>query len=228
MIDQVVKQKKIFTEGEGDSWFDRNSTINMEERISEDLILRELGRLNFSGASCLEIGCADGWRLAEIRSRYNWQCFGIDPSNKAIMKGARQYDNISLVQGTADSLPYDDQSMSVVVIGFCLYLCDRDELFKISSEIDRVLIDGGLILILDFYSEIPYRNSYSHLEGIYSYKMDYSKLFLWNPAYQLVSKFVSSHGFETVVKDKDERIMISSIRKSLLDAYSETPNYNYE
>ncbi len=228
MIDQVVKQKKIFTDGEGDSWFDRNSKINMEDRISKDLILKELDRLNFSGTSCLEIGCAEGWRLAEIRSRYSWQCFGIEPSIKAIMKGSRKYDNINLVQGTADSLPYADQSMSVVIVGFCLYLCDRDELFKISSEIDRVLIDGGLIVILDFYSEIPYRNSYSHLDGVYSYKMDYSKLFLWNPAYQLLSKIVSSHKFETVVKDKDERVMMCSLRKSLLDAYSESPNYNYE
>jgi ubiquinone/menaquinone biosynthesis C-methylase UbiE len=228
MIDQTVKQKEIFKSCEGDSWFNRNSELNIQDRIDHDLILKELDRLKLDADTCLEIGCAEGWRLDEINKRYNWTCFGIDPSSKAILSGSTSYENINLKQATADLLPYSDKSMSVIIIGFCLYLCDRDELFKISCEVDRVLEDGGVIVILDFYSESPYRNKYVHKDNIFSYKMDYSKLFTWNPIYQVVSKVISSHSYEKIVVNKDERIAICSLRKSLLDSYSETPSFIHD
>lgn len=220
-----AKQKDVFTTSEGDQWFNRNSHLDYEKRCQSDPILIELERLGININSCLEIGCADGWRLNAINNKYAASCYGIEPSEKAVNTGLKAYENLNLITGTADQLPYDNESMDVVLIGFCLYLCDREDLFRIASEVDRVLKDDGMIIILDFYSEIPYRNKYSHLEGMYSYKMDNSKLFTWNPSYQLISQVITSHSHEVVVKDKDERIVIQTIRKSLLDAYSEKPVY---
>ena len=86
------------------------------------------------------------------------------------------------MQGTADRLPYRDGLFDVVVFGFCLYLCDREDLFRIASEADRVLNDQGWLIIHDFYSPVPTRRDYHHKTGIYSYKMDYKTLFEWHPS----------------------------------------------
>ncbi len=219
------KQKHIFSSSEGDQWFDRNSHLDYDNRCDHDPILIELTRLNVPINNCLEIGCSDGWRLNAIHRKYGSNCYGIDPSKKAIDRGNEKYKNLDLNTGTAELLAYDDSSMDLIVIGFCLYLCDRDDLFKIACEVDRVLKDKGMIIILDFYSEIPYRNKYSHIEGMFSYKMDNSRLFLWNPAYQLISQVITSHSHESIVTDKDERIVTQTIRKSMVDAYAEKPNY---
>lgn len=221
-------QKKTFEQGEGDNWFERNLGLDIGLRQKNDPIIQELARLNVEFDQCLEIGCADGWRLDFINKQYSCSCFGIDPSEKAVRAGSNIYPNINLIEGTADNLPYENTSMDIVILGFCLYLCDRKDLFKIAYEVDRVLSEDGLLVILDFYSEIPYKNKYGHLSSIYSYKMDYSKLFTSNPIYQIVSFFTSSHSHEKVVKKKDERISLHVLRKSISDSYSITPEFRYE
>jgi len=74
----------------------------------------------------------------------------LEPSNEAV------YQAISLGLdarvGTADVIPFQDKSFDIVIFGFCLYLCDRDDLFKIAAEADRVLKTPGWLLIKDFYS----------------------------------------------------------------------------
>lgn len=225
MTNLDVNQKQAFISGEGDCWYERNLHLDLNERINSDLILKDIERLNLSVKKCLEIGCAEGWRLAELNKRYACQCFGIDPSKKAIESGSAMYPELTLKQGTADVLPYTDQTMDLVIVGFCLYLCDRNELFKIASEIDRVLSNEGVLIVLDFYSEQPYKNDYTHFNGIKSYKMDYIKMFTWNPIYQIISNIVTDHDGNGIVIEKNERISLFSLRKSMKDAYSEKPKF---
>jgi len=218
-------QKEIFLSGEGDSWFDRNKFLDIDDRINNDLILNEISRLEIKPKRILEVGCAEGWRLNELSKRYSCECVGFDPSSKAILIGRDLYPNVRLEVGTADIISEEDESVDLLIIGFCLYLCDRNDLFSIAREVDRVLENKGLIIILDFYSEIPYKNKYTHKDGIYAFKMDYASMFKWNPFYSVVSTVISSHGMEKIVGNKDERICISSLRKSIDDAYTVKPDY---
>lgn len=218
-------QRNIFLDGEGDSWFDRNNNLDMNTRIKDDLILKEIGRLNIQPSSVLEVGCAEGWRLNVISENLKSECTGFDPSKKAIMAGQKLYPKINLGVGTAENIEMEDNSVELVILGFCLYLCDRNELFDIAKEVDRVLCDQGLIIILDFYSESAYKNEYSHKKGVFAYKMDYTKMFTWNPIYSMISTTISSHSMERVVKDKDERICVSTLIKSNNDAYMAKPEY---
>ena len=218
-------QKKVFLEGEGDRWFDRNDGLDMNARIKQDLILNEIERLKIQSKSVLEVGCAEGWRLNVISEKINSKCTGFDPSRKAIQVGKELYTNVNLEVGTAENIDMKESSVDLVILGFCLYLCDRDELFNIAKEVDRVLCDKGLIIILDFYSESAYKNEYSHKDGVYTYKMDYTKMFTWNPVYSLISNVVSSHSMETIVHEKDERISVSTLMKSQSDAYMKRPEF---
>ncbi len=221
-----LDQKEVFSSGEGDAWFERNSNLDMDERISRDLILSEIKKLNIRPENTLEVGCAEGWRINVVQHTYGSDCYGVDPSTAAIHKGRNLYPELNLKVGTAEKLEFPDKSMDLCIVGFCLYLCDRKDLFKIAQEIDRVLNEGGLIVILDFYSESPYRNEYSHKLGVYSYKMDYSKMFLWNPCYQMVSQRITSLELDELVTDRDERISITCLRKSSSDAFMTKPVFN--
>lgn len=101
-----------------------------------------------------------------------------------------------------------------MIIGFCLYLVDREDLFKIAYKIDRVLKINGTIIILDFFPEHNYFNNYAYDERIKSFKMDYSKLFLWNPAYSSVFFNSFSHFSNAFCNIEDERIAISVLQKT--------------
>ena len=129
-----MKQKEIFLQSEGDAWFIRNQQgVATRKLPDDDLILREI--LDIHGQSGgggrlkgLEIGCGDGTRLAWLKNNLNADCYGIEPSIKSVAAACAK--GINVTQGTADILPFADQSFDIVIFGFCLYLCDREDLFS--------------------------------------------------------------------------------------------------
>jgi len=119
-----------------------------------------------------------------------------------------------LMQATADNIPFENNRFDLVIFGFCLYLCDRKDLFKIAYEVDRVLADGGELAILDFSPAFPYRNPYSHQPGIFSYKMAYADLFTWNPAYFPIYQHVFVSPPENM-EQVDERMSVVFLSKQM-------------
>lgn len=220
-----MEQKEIFRDGEGDSYFARNreKLAAAAARAAADPVLEVLRRRGVRPRTALEIGCSNGWRLEALRRESGTRCHGIDPSPQAVAEGTAAYPHLSLAEGTADRLAFPDGMFDLVVFGFCLYLCDRQDLFRIAAEADRVLVEGGSLAILDFYPPFPYRNSYAHRPGLSSYKMDYSSLFRWNPAYTLVSQAVFASPEVADPVAPDERHAVSLLRKDSRDAYPEAP-----
>ncbi len=78
-----------------------------------------------------------------------------------------------------------------------------------------MLADGGFILIKDFCPPLSYRNSYGHKEGLFSFKMDYGKMFTWNPAYQIVHFQRIAHTTKGNRFEPDEQIAMQLIRKDM-------------
>ncbi len=213
-------QKDVFLNSEGDSWYDRNATACSDQKNnSSDKILDLIKQYKIEPENLLEIGCSDGWRLNLLSEQLNSQCFGIEPSAKAVKKGNSSNGTINIIQGTADNLPYEDNIFDLLIYGFCLYLCDREDLFKIVYEGDRVLRDGGHIIIQDFSPPQSYKNKYLHQSGIFSYKMDYSQIFLWNPDYFQISSNLFSHFDSKGIEDPDERMSIELLQKNREYAY---------
>ena len=211
-------QKKIFLDEEGDQWFLRNQqVIQSIKSPKDDFILNELldiygySESSMSKIKVLEIGCGNGSRLAWLKNNLGADVFGIEPSDKAaeaaILNGVRAQ------KGTADKLPFDDNFFDVVIFGFCLYLCDREDLFSISSEANRVLRSPGWLLILDFFSKSFETNEYHHKKGLKSFKMDYRSLFSWHPFFDCISHKVRQHSIKTYTDNKKEWISISVLRK---------------
>jgi len=218
-----MNQKEDFLNFGGDDYYNRNKELISAENNENDEIINIIKSIKLKPKCILEIGCANGFRLHLLNKIFNAKCYGLDPSQEAITEGQDKFKNIFLKKGTADMLPFQNEEFDLVIFGFCLYLCDRKDLFKIVYEADKALKDGGCIAIKDFYPPFAYKNKYKYNQNIYSYKMDYSKLFTCNPAYTLISQTVFTHnGF----KDRnlpDERLAITILQKNIINAYPEEP-----
>jgi SAM-dependent methyltransferase len=214
-----VLQKTVLAESEGDAWLVRNRA-RLRELASgdQDPVVRLLREQNVHAKRVLEIGCSNGWRLDVLCKAIGCSGAGIDPSEQATGEGRQLYPDLELVRGAADALPFESGRFDLVVYGFCLYLCDRGDLFRIVAEGDRVLADGGHLVIYDFLAEVPHRRSYHHDQRLVSYKMNNPTLFLANPAYRSVTQ----HAFGTdggAATSDDDRVAVTLLKKNLADAY---------
>jgi ubiquinone/menaquinone biosynthesis C-methylase UbiE len=220
-----MSQRDVFLDSEGDSYHRRNKDklVRLDEMAANDHVLVSLSALPLEIESVLEVGCSNGWRLEALRRRYGARCCGVDPSSEAIAEGTGLFPGISLRTGTADRLPFDDSTFDLVIFGFCLYLCDREDLFRIASEGDRVSKGRAHVVVLDFFPPFAYRNEYGHHQGLYSFKMNYSGMFLWNPAYTLLSQVVFTHQGMAQLDDPNERISVAVLRKNTERAYPDSP-----
>lgn len=181
-----MNQKQAFLDSEGDAWWARNRDAVRYDK--HDPVVRAVRDLPMEPASILEIGCANGGRLECLRQQTDARVAGVDPSNLALAEGRSRYPQVMLFRGTAEDLPLEMTGWDVVVFGFCLYLVDRGDLFKVAAEADRMLSANGYLIIYDFCPRDPWSLPYHHVEGIRSYKMDYSKLFTASPSYREVSR----------------------------------------
>lgn len=219
-----VDQKRAFLREEGDAFFERNrAALTRDERLAgADPVLKLVSEWKPFPSRVLEIGCANGWRLNRLRALGAVQLHGIDPAPAAVAAGRSAFPEVSLEVGTADQLPFPNDSFDLVVFGFCLYLCDPADHFRIVAEADRVLGSPGQLCLLDFDPLVPYRNPYAHKPGLYSYKMDFSSLFLAHPHYQLREKRVTSHDGGAPACP-DDRIAITWLTKDSRTGWPENP-----
>lgn len=174
-----MKQSEIFLAGEAQKWDERNRDKLPPEH---DPVLEALAATDLKPGRVLEVGCGNGWRLKKLNEIYGCYYWGIDP-----LGIPKQIDDPRFLKGTASNLMFFPiPNFDLVIYGFCLYLCDPDDYFKIAAEGDRVLADGGHIIIYDFFANPPYKTPYKHKDGVFSHKMDFSSLWSWHPAYNAV------------------------------------------
>ena len=219
----MQSQKDIFLTSEGNEWFLRNKENYNRTNAQESLLIKSLLSIEAAPTNILEIGCSNGIRLNDLRNTFGSECHGIDPSSIAIEEGKISFPPLKLQVGTADSLPFADTTFDLIVFGFCLYLCDRKDLFKIAAEADRCLSNGGLIAILDFRPPFAYKNGYAHKKGLFSYKMNYANMFSWNPAYNEVYFIVSSHAGISERDIPDQKVAVTILSKNEEFAYPTEP-----
>ncbi|MET4371931.1 SAM-dependent methyltransferase [Bradyrhizobium sp. LB12.1] len=210
-------QKDIFLGSEGDAWYARNQE-NLHGS-GQEIVLTTLQEVGVLPTSVLEIGCANGYRIAGICNQFGARGFGIEPSSKAVADGRSRYPSLSLEVGTADRLPFADNHFDLVIFGFCLYLVDPRLHLRCVAEADRVLADGGLLAIYDFIEPVPYHNPYIHLQGVRSHKMEFSRYFLASPAYRLLRRTMSA----AAVPKPDLSAGVDLLSKNFTSAFPPNP-----
>ena len=195
-------QELIFLRSEGDRWYERNK--DKPWNYDTDPVIADIKRhLSLSNSvNIVEFGSGRGHRIGLLKQETSGTCIGIDPSEAANKSASFLYPDVRFLKGTA-GYRYLDIPFELVIFGFCLYLSDRGSLTSIISIGDGALKDGGHLIIHDFDPEYSHKVPYHHVDGLFSYKMDYSKLWLANPAYSLVSKTVIDDGTAVWVLKKD-------------------------
>ncbi len=189
-------------EGEGDAFWARN---RLKPRLP-DPVIDAIQKIEITPTKVLEIGCGDGWRLEALRGLYpNLEPFGVELSREATTRAQER----SLF--VWKELPRRKGFYDLIVFGFCLYVFDRQDLFEWVMKTDEALLDGGHIIIHDFFPEYPYRRPYAHKEGLWSYKMDYRNLWLAHPGYREVRT--------DLFGEDDERQGVAVLKKDFANAF---------
>lgn len=212
-----LNQSKIFLESEGNNWFERNK-LTVNSKMSHhgiEIIKRTLAPYKKNINNILEIGCSNGAKLEDLCKFFSATGSGIDPSAAAIKNGNATLatHNIQLQVSTASNLSYKDSTFDLVYFGFCLYLTDRNELFKAVAEADRVLKNGGFLAMLDFDPAQRHKRAYHHKAGLFSYKTSYADFFMAGGHYYLVAKESFSHSENYFTIDSNERVSMCILYK---------------
>ena len=210
-----MSNKNIFKSNEGDRYFIRNykklNTINYETDKLQIIISKKISSIKNKKIRVLEIGCGDGGRLTHLKKKFEKvKFYGLEPSKKA---KKNNYKLNSIKIGTAEKLPFEENYFDILIFGFCLYLTDSEDLFKISSEAYRVTKKRSWIIIKDFDTEMTLFKKYKYNKNIKVRKMDYSKMFLWHPNLILYSREKYNHDGDNWTDDIDKHISIIQIRK---------------
>jgi SAM-dependent methyltransferase len=218
----MVLQDNLFSDFEGDRWFERNRRALNAFDASADLPLKLIGFYDLLPERVLEVGAANGFRLAAIHERTGAQAVAVEPSAQAVLNGKASFPFITFIRGTASAVPLRE-AFDLVIVNFVFHWVDRQSLLRAVAEVDRLVRDGGYLLIGDFYPANLLQIHYHHLENekVYTYKQNYAATFLASGLYHPVSLLTAHHATKELQGRvaESERVGAWLLRKELHDHY---------
>lgn len=219
-------QDQVFVAGEADRWFLRNRRELSLEHARVDPVVRALDLFAVAPHSVLEVGAANGWRLAALAQRGAKRLVAVEPSGEAIAEGRVRFPGVEFRQGVLTNLPIAESELfDLVIVSFVLHWVDRRTLFRSVAEIDRAVADGGMIAIADFSPDRPARVPYHHLPDarMYTFKQDYAAMFVASATYRAMAWFTFDHASHDLRVDvpTSDRCAVVLLAKSLADYYEE-------
>lgn len=147
----------------GDGVFDLYRLYIHQER--QDVLLRffrEIGLNSLKSLRILDIGCGSGGHLRRMvdYGAEPGNCFGIDPCSKSVVAGRELNPDITLLQGSAEHLPFSNNDFDLV-FQFTVFtsILDPEVRKAIAAEIFRVLRPGGYFIWYDFAYSNPKNTS---------------------------------------------------------------------
>ncbi len=108
----------------------------------------------------LDVGCGTGNYAAALTAATSCRISGLDPSARMLDRAREAAGWESLLQGSAEHLPFADHSFDVVMTTDVIHhIRDRDVYFR---EANRVLKPGGhIVTVTDSHDDIPRRRPLS-------------------------------------------------------------------
>src|SRR3990170_3003377 len=221
-----ASQDGIFAEFEGDRWFGRNREALERFDPQDDPPLRLMDLYGLRPRRVLEVGAANGLRLATIARQGGVRAVAVEPSAQAVTDGRARFPEVEFVRGEAHAVPLD-ASFDLIIANFVFHWIDRARLLGSVAEIDRLLEDGGFLMIGDFCPPHPTRVAYHHLpeHRVYTYKQDYAAPFLASGLYLPVGFLAGDHASKRLLPAvaADSKAGVWLLRKSLSDGYADRP-----
>jgi SAM-dependent methyltransferase len=220
-----LSQSEVFARSECDRWFARNKSALEQVDLDNDFPLKIMELYRLRPRRVLEIAAANGYRLAAIARRTGAEAVAVELSAAAVSDGKAKFPEVEFVHAAAHAIPLDEPFDLVIVNGL-FYVVDRTELLRSIAEIDRLVADGGFLILGDFLPANLLKVRYHHVpQGeIYSYKQDYSAAFLASGLYHPVSLLTGdSHSRDLNPEAREnDRFCVWLLRKMLHDHYAES------
>ena len=129
--------------------------------------LVELARLA-PGESVLDVGCGTGTLALAAKQRVgpDGVVRGVDPSTEMIArarsKARRSGLEVAFGEAVVQSLPFEDDTVDVVLAVLTLHQLPHADLDRTLREIERVLRPGGRLFVADLDMREPTHGPHSH------------------------------------------------------------------
>lgn len=174
-------QDKIFELSEADNWFLRNKEAIVNAQRDDDLPVNLIEKISNKDEikSVIELGSSNGYRLNFLKKTLP-HCnnfVGMDPSKMAVEYGKSNY-GLKMYLSTLDAFK-SDEKFDLAIVNFVYHWIDRENIFAAIANTDKLINDGGYLIIGDFLPDSPQKRKYHHLQDqlVYTYKIDYAKIF---------------------------------------------------
>lgn len=110
-------------------------------------------------ARILDFGCGYGRTLAELSDSGYSDLTGIDFSETLVERGLRERPGLNLTAYSGGPLPYEDDSFdAALMLGVLTCIPKTNEQAEALLEIQRVLVPGGTLYVIDFLLNRDRRN----------------------------------------------------------------------
>jgi SAM-dependent methyltransferase len=98
------------------------------------------------GARVADLGCGSG-AFTELLRRAGYQSVGLDISPKLVALGRRKYPGLELIEGDAENLPFETESLDGVLLSGLVHHFPNPR--RLAAEVQRVLKPGGRFVAFD-------------------------------------------------------------------------------
>jgi len=129
--------------------------VPMDQLPRRDPMDAVLEAISPRGRRILDVGCGDG-SLMRVLSRHGASVSGLEVSEEAAARARRTAAGPVRV-GRAEALPYADRSFDAVVFMKSLHHVPPENQETALGEAARVLVPGGLMLVLEPIAEGPFQ-----------------------------------------------------------------------
>jgi trans-aconitate methyltransferase len=217
-------QHNTFADTERDRWFAPNNSQLEEFDPRVDPVCKLFELYSLKPQKAIVIGAANRGRLEAIPERYPSNVIAVHVSNKALADGRSKLAHIRFIQEVAHAIT-TKVLFDLVIINFVFNWIERSNLLRSVGEIDRVVMDGGSLVIGDFYPSNLSKVRYNHTpdDELYTYKQDYAGISTASGLYPQVCVLTGDHssaGFEGEVSG-DRRTAAWLLHKTLGEQYIE-------
>ncbi|MFC2061391.1 class I SAM-dependent methyltransferase [Elusimicrobiota bacterium] len=197
--------KNIWFESEGDNWFERNKeSLGKKTDICQLL----LDIYSIKPEKVLEIGAANGYRLASIHENLGSKVTAVEPSKEAVEYGKSKFPFIEFIRSTCEDMELEGK-FDCVILNFVFHWIYRENLYTCIEKIDRAIQEFGYLIIGDFGIDYYIKRKYHHLDStdFYTWKMAYWELFTKSGNYLELAKLRFDHDSHKISPEIDNSNM---------------------
>jgi len=142
-----------------------------------------------AGNKILDVGCGMGVTVERLKSLYNLDSYGVDPSLKLLNLGKEKYGNHHIEIGCGEKLPHKNEFFNGVMAECTMSL--MNDFKKTIMESHRVLESKGYLIVSDVYARRP-----EYLEEVQKHNVNSCMRGLFN--IDVLKEVIVNSGFEII------------------------------